>query len=177
MWACKKLCIIAPGKEILSARSTESSAYSGETYVELQGTSMAAPMVSGGLALMRSAFPELTAPETLQILFDTAYDAGEVGIDEVYGRGIMQLWKAMSPQGSTVLYAEDTVDGQSYKTSDSYIVSSSVTHQALSRAIAGKDMILGDKYNRGFVLSADSFLHDGENFGKETSSSFQRFMG
>ncbi len=54
----------APGDLILSTFTTDSYAY-------LSGTSMAAPMVSGAVALMRSIKPNASAPEIRQTLIDS----------------------------------------------------------------------------------------------------------
>lgn len=57
--------IFAPGNFIYSS-------VPGDGYNDLQGTSMAAPMVAGVAALLRSYFPELTARETRDIILNSA---------------------------------------------------------------------------------------------------------
>ncbi|MEL7036640.1 MAG: S8 family serine peptidase [Cyanobacteria bacterium J06592_8] len=57
--------VVAPGVDVYSTTS-----YNG--YQSLQGTSMAAPHVSGVAALILSANPNLTPPEVEQILTETA---------------------------------------------------------------------------------------------------------
>ena len=58
------------------------------------GTSIAAPHVTGAILVLKSEFPELTTPEIHQILFDTAYDLGDPGVDAVYGHGALDLREA-----------------------------------------------------------------------------------
>ncbi|MEA3451271.1 MAG: S8 family serine peptidase, partial [Bacteroidota bacterium] len=62
--------ISAPGVEIYSALPDKNFGF-------LQGTSMAAPMVTGGVALLKSVNPDLTTQEIVQILQETG-----VPIDE-----------------------------------------------------------------------------------------------
>ncbi len=82
-------------------------------YYLVSGTSFAAPYVSGSLALMLDAFPNLAPAQALQILLDTATDyvnstpdpvSGEiagVGVDSVSGVGILNLAAAFSPVGTS----------------------------------------------------------------------------
>lgn len=49
------------------------------------GTSLATPMVSGTIALIKAAHPEYTAEQVQEALFMTAVDLGEEGKDEIYG--------------------------------------------------------------------------------------------
>lgn len=63
-WGAETVDLGAPGDEILSTFPSDSYAY-------LSGTSMAAPQVSGAVALMRSIKPNASAPEIRQTLIDS----------------------------------------------------------------------------------------------------------
>lgn len=67
------------------------------------GTSYAAPSVSGAVALLFSAFPNLTAAQVVDILYTSATDAGASGTDGEFGRGIINLTRAFQPIGGTSL--------------------------------------------------------------------------
>jgi type VII secretion-associated serine protease mycosin len=56
-------------------------------YYEGWGTSAAAAFVSGAVALVRSAHPELTPAQVKRLLMDTARDAPEGGRDDAKGYG------------------------------------------------------------------------------------------
>lgn len=58
------------------------------------GTSMAAPLISGGIALMLSAFPELTPWQVRSLLYQTAWHAAHP--DFIQGYGIANFLKAMA---------------------------------------------------------------------------------
>jgi subtilase-type serine protease len=68
-------------------------------YGDLTGTSMAAPHVTGALALLMERFPYLDNPQIRDVLLTTAFDLGEEGVDEIYGWGLMDLRKAIDGPG------------------------------------------------------------------------------
>lgn len=90
----------AEGTEILSGYSSYGSyvdisapmenIYStavGGSIGPVTGTSFAAPIVTGTVALIANANPGLTASQIRQILFDSAKDLGTTGWDEKFGWG------------------------------------------------------------------------------------------
>ena len=67
------------------------------------GTSFAAPQISGAVALLAQAFPNLTGAQIVSLLLTTARDAGAPGTDPVYGRGVLDLTRAFQPVGTSVV--------------------------------------------------------------------------
>ncbi|MDJ0973243.1 MAG: S8 family serine peptidase [Planctomycetota bacterium] len=61
----------------------------------LQGTSHAAPHVSGAAALLLSMDPTLTSTDLKTILRDTALDVGAPGYDVAHGAGLLQVHQAV----------------------------------------------------------------------------------
>lgn len=86
--------LVAPGTSIIGAYHTNSTAY-----VAMSGTSMAAPVVAGSAAVVKGAWPWLTAQQVASILFTTATDLGAPGVDAVFGRGMVNLNRALQPVG------------------------------------------------------------------------------
>ena len=64
------------------------------------GTSFAAPQISGAVALLAQAFPNLSGAQIVELLFRTARDAGETGTDAIYGRGVLDITRAFQPVGA-----------------------------------------------------------------------------
>ena len=62
-----------------------------DDYKHFVGTSASAPAVSGALALLKSAAPEMPMTVIRAILLTTATDIGDPGIDEVYGWGFVNI--------------------------------------------------------------------------------------
>lgn len=73
----------APGDVILST-------YIGNTYVGMSGTSMAAPFVTGVIALLKEAYPEADQNKLKDILKNLSLDLGEKGKDNLFGYGLIQ---------------------------------------------------------------------------------------
>lgn len=74
----------------------------GTAYV-WSGTSFAAPQISGAVALLAQAFPNLSGQQIVSLLLATARDAGAPGTDPIYGRGILDLTRAFQPVGTASL--------------------------------------------------------------------------
>lgn len=82
------LDIMAPGVSILSAYScTAAGSCPGPWYVRMSGTSMAAPHVTGLVALILEKFPTLTPDKIHSVLTASAKDLGDSGYDALYGHG------------------------------------------------------------------------------------------
>ena len=93
--------IVAPGVDLMSTYNNSTSGYA-----YMSGTSMAAPVVSGAAALLKSRWPALSAKQTAEILFQTATDLGEPGVDRMYGWGLLNVEKAMQPIGGLGLLTD-----------------------------------------------------------------------
>ena len=79
--------LVAPGVNIYSTDL-------GGFYTTSSGTSMSAPHVSAGLALLLSAYPNLSAAQQEAALIASATDLGTGGADDIYGNGRMDLFSA-----------------------------------------------------------------------------------
>lgn len=80
--------VSAPGAGVYSS-------VPGSGYATYSGTSMATPHVTGAVALMRAANPDLDVVTIKQILMDTAVDLGVPGEDNLYGHGIIDVYEAV----------------------------------------------------------------------------------
>jgi subtilisin family serine protease len=80
--------VVAPG---VSIRSCVNVSFSDTSYNPMTGTSMSAPHVSGGAALLRQIAPNATPAQIKQALFVSAIDKGSVGDDNTYGNGLLNL--------------------------------------------------------------------------------------
>ena len=97
-------CLAAPGEGINVAYFGPHPDFDDPVVgtVTAAGTSFAAPMVSGGLAMMKSYFrSQLSNPDLLSRLLETADRSGAYADAEIYGRGLMDLGAATSPAGES----------------------------------------------------------------------------
>jgi len=79
------LTVMAPS-EHLSINATHNGNFG---YDGFDGTSAAAPNVTGVASLVLSANPNLTAPQVKQIIAETAMDIGTPGYDNLNGHGLI----------------------------------------------------------------------------------------
>ena len=84
----RELDIMAPGEDIYSTLP-------GDRVDYLTGTSMAAPHISGVIALMLAENPELQADEIRERLTMSAQDLGQAGRDLEYGYGLVNAHAAV----------------------------------------------------------------------------------
>lgn len=86
------VAISAPAEDLLGS-------YPGEGFRVWDGSSAAAPIVSGLLALMSQADPDATANDLIQRLIGSATDLGEPGFDANYGHGLINPTEALKSKG------------------------------------------------------------------------------
>ena len=145
----KDFCIAAPGVAIYSTYDVDDNSTSPPvSYKNLQGTSMAAPHVTGGLALLKEQFPNLTPEQLTTLVLTTATDLGANGTDTVYGVGLLNLAEASQPQGGVSIAGTNghAVTGATMQNTS--LQPSSVFGQALQVA----DLTIGvmDGYARAY---------------------------
>jgi hypothetical protein len=112
------------------------------------GTSFSAPVISGAAALLASAFPNLTGRQIVDLLLKTADDAGAAGTDSVFGRGILNIQRAFTPQGTVTLAGSGA---------PAPVGSGGGGSPAMGDAEAAPDALAGtiilDGYSRAFVAN------------------------
>ncbi|MCG8473733.1 MAG: S8 family serine peptidase [Desulfobacterales bacterium] len=64
----------------------------------ISGTSLTTPYITGIAGIVNSKFPNMTPADVANLLLNTARDLGATGTDAVYGRGMVDLSNALSPQ-------------------------------------------------------------------------------
>ena len=106
-------CLAAPGDEVTVANFGPDRGRVGVQSTAVgRGTSFAAPMVTGGLALMKQLFrDQLSNTDLVARLMETADRSGLYADAAVYGRGLMDLGAATSPVGDPVVAVGLHVDG------------------------------------------------------------------
>ncbi|MBS1270721.1 MAG: Serotype-specific antigen 1 [Gammaproteobacteria bacterium] len=119
--------------------------------LNILGTSFSAPIVSGLGALIFERSPHLTGRQVASILFRTAIDLGEPGVDPVYGRGAVNPDAALSPVGvAGVPLSRSTSGPLALLNAEGIGVA-----QAFGAALAENSRLLGDalvldEFERGF---------------------------
>lgn len=100
--------VVAPGINLVSAvpnqlgRGRDSAALT-------TGTSQAAAYVTGGMALIKQAWPQLRPEQLVNLVLTTTRDLGVRGTDDIYGRGLVDFGAATQPQGNLVVASRNLV--------------------------------------------------------------------
>ena len=145
----KDFCLAAPGTSITSTDIVVGD--KNNRYRTASGTSYAAPMVSGGLAVLFQAFPYVETSDILRLLFETATDLGDEGVDSTYGRGMMNLAAALNPVGSaSIPTTSSTATSTGIDVQASALLAEAPLRTAVASATA--DMVMLDDYNRAFLI-------------------------
>ncbi len=127
-------CITAPGVALDTPK----------TDTPLDGTSFAAPIVSAAIAVIREAFPYMKSSEITKLLFVTARDLGDTGVDRVYGHGMLDLENATRPVGTTLV---PLANGESVAMRSAH-VGGTIGHKIKSKNI---DFAFVDSFGRAFT--------------------------
>ncbi len=98
----KDFFVVAPGMQVYGSHANQlNMGVNGST--PIAGTSPAAAYVSGGIALMKQAWPQLRPEQMVAVVLNTARDLGAKGVDDVYGHGLVDFDAATRPMGALVL--------------------------------------------------------------------------
>jgi hypothetical protein len=150
--------LLAPGTSIYSTAPT---AINKLGYQTMTGTSMAAPVISGGVALVHQMWPQMTGSNIVKLLLVTA-NKNLPGYN-VYtmGQGMMDLDQATRPYGATGIPTTGRLSGAKLASTGPLVVSS-------GSAGTGKisSVMLVDEFERDFYVNGKFFT------GKTSSQPF-----
>jgi subtilisin family serine protease len=153
----KDMYLVAPGEQIIGASYKQNNGY-----LVGSGTSFAAPIVTGAMALMQQKWPYITGRQQASVLFATATDLGAPGVDDVYGNGLLNLTAAFNPVG-TVAIPTATSNVSSGATSAKGLSLSGTKIQTSSALASFGDIkaidntIVIDSFSRDFKVSMTNY--------------------
>ena len=172
-------CIAAPGRKITAAYPTSSAdtgIYSSNVgdenysvctqdtscFAVTNGTSFAAPIVSGGLAILADYFDgQLGNTELVARLFSTANKEGIYADKSIYGQGLMDLGAATAPVGQmTAMLTETLAGAMTPAVFTSMQLTSPSFGDALTTGVANQTMIFFDELGAPFRGSVANLTTD-----------------
>ncbi len=162
--------IVAPGEWLLVA--------DGEGGVTRRsGTSFATPMVTGAVALLQNRWEWLKdhPTETADILFRTATDLGEPGIDSTYGHGLLNIAASQSPLNIADLYMLSGSEHSFYKTPLAFAHGSEDLMWRTSGAVMPVYEDIGNTF-RDFGVPVDAMLTGTRTLTGDPNESLETFL-
>ena len=152
-------CIAAPGNRVWAPSSShDGKGNISRGYSQTAGTSIAAPHVSGALAVLMSAFPSMGSTEIMRRMLATANKTGIYAEATVYGQGLLDLDAALKkPVGNISLLSEPQLEGKRFPAGDSRLRAAAAFGDALSESMRGVSITAYDNLDTPFILDLGSF--------------------
>lgn len=178
-----KWCIGAPGDRMPVAHygTNERTGDKERGYAHASGTSLAAPYVTGGLAVLKHWFrTQLANEDLLARLYETAQvtpdpmppgdscpahldldgNRSDCELSSALGRGLMDLDAATAPVGMVSFALGGKVAGGGPPAASSWLSPGRATGDAMSRSLAGREIALFDSLDAPFWTDADRFVRE-----------------
>ena len=150
-------CLAAPGGGDNPAADGLYSMYNNGSYTRMSGTSMAAPLVSGAIAGLKSMFPNLSYQDIAARLLLTANKTGIWADSTIYGQGLMDLAAASNPVGGLSLPTGSHTSGSS----GSVVASKIALPKSMASSMRNSTILLVDNYQKApFWVPASSFVQE-----------------
>ena len=156
-------CIAAPGDAVRVAYFGPSGGAALRTFGAGGGTSFAAPMVAGGLAIMKQIFrDQLSSEELVTRLLETADDTGVYSDRAVYGRGKLDLAAATHPVGVLKVPVTATRVANAYQAgrnlSGTGLSLGYAFGGGLARSVMGRELMAIDDLGAPFWYRLEDFV-------------------
>ncbi len=152
----KDFCLAAPGSDMLSTNTRNGN---DQEYLLGSGTSFAAPMVSGSLALLRQYFRgQLGNTDVVTRLLATANRRGIYADSDIYGHGLVDLDAATRPSGATRVLTGMSLNGPAVAEELSSLAGGAAFGDALVRGLAGHQVAAFDALDAPFFRSLTAYL-------------------
>ena len=139
--------LMAPGTGVVST-------YLGGGYAAMSGTSMAAPVVAGGLALLRQMWPHLDGRQLAAILLDTADRTIPGYAEHIHGQGLLDMAAATKPVGDVGVPQGGSVADARLEP----VAAGAVAGISAATGAALSGVMLLDSYDRDFYLDLGAGL-------------------
>ena len=145
--------ILAPGTGINSTIPT-GMGNDGDDTMEMSGTSMAAPHVTGAFGVLNQMWPYMDGENLVKLVMNTA-DKNLPGYNvNVHGQGLLDLDEATKPQGAVGLATSGRVDHPTVSLNNTYYS----TGTALPSSLSNLKIMVLDDYDRNYYLDLGSSL-------------------
>ena len=157
-------CIAAPGVRVRVAYfgpDPDDNSPGVRGAYTANGTSFAAPMVTGGLVAMKHYFrSQLSNTVLVARLLATANKQGIYSNSSIYGRGLMDLAAATTPVGVTSVALGTRVSGPGSSLAETRVEPGGALGNGLARALSGREIAAFDTLGAPFWFRLDDLAGD-----------------
>ena len=155
-----EFCLAAPGVEVSGPFP---NAYcpvgSGDCYTSASGTSLAAPIVTGGIALLAQHYRgQLGNDEIVRRMLETANKDGIYADPDIYGQGFLDLDSATRPVGETRMLTGQSLSGSSAPVRLSSVSPGPAFGDALARGLALTEIASFDDLDAPFFRPLSDYI-------------------
>ena len=141
--------ILAPGNLINSSVPTH---LGGNGYMNMSGTSMAAPHVTGAFGVINQMWPHMKGDNLVKLILSTANkDLTGYNVN-THGQGLLDLAEATKPQGATGIPTTGRTNGPIINVYGTYFA----TGTALPSNLANLKIMILDSYERDYYINLGS---------------------
>ena len=163
----KEFCLAAPGVELTGPLpNTYCPTGSGDCYFSASGTSLAAPIVTGGVALLAQYYrDQLGNDEIVRRMLETADKEGIYADSDVYGQGFLDLDSATRPVGDTRMLTGQSLSGPSAPGSLSTVSLGPAFGDALSHGLASSEIASFDELDAPFFRPLNDYIQPNASAG------------
>ena len=154
-------CLAAPGARvpILLYGYREDSGLVLALPGTADGTSLAAPMIAGGLAVMKQIFRgQLSGTALVSRLFATARKTGRYADRSVYGQGLMDLGAATAPVGAMTIAGGGEVEAGGAGLRETGLTLGRAFGDGLALSLAGREIAAFDALGAPFWFDLGSLV-------------------
>ena len=163
----KDFCLAAPGVELTGPLpNSYCPTGSGDCYASASGTSLAAPVVTGGVALLAQYYrDQLGNDEIVRRMLETANKEGIYADSDVYGQGFLDLDSATRPVGDTRMLTGQSLSGPSAPGSLSTVSLGPAFGDALSHGLASSEIASFDELDAPFFRPLNDYIQPNASAG------------
>ncbi len=156
----EEFCLAAPGVAVIGpVPNILCGPGTTRCYGSSSGTSLAAPLVSGGIALLAQYYRgQLGNDEVVRRMLETANKSGKYAQSTIYGQGLLDLDAATQPVGGTRMLTGHSLTGPSYPESLSALSLGAGFGDAFSRELANLEVAAFDQLDAPFFRPLSHYI-------------------